>query len=86
MRALTELIDLNRILLNLARSREFPFGSPRHGYDFIAPLDAEGHIDPLLWKKYRKTTKPVTNSACMRSCRANTSRLADKTASSTRFS
>src|SRR5258708_39336551 len=53
MRALTELIDLNRILLNLARSREFPYGSPRHGYDFIAPLDAEGHIDPLLWKKYR---------------------------------
>ena len=53
MRALTELIDLNRILLNLARSREFPYGSPRHGYDFIAPLDAEGHIDPLLWNKYR---------------------------------
>ena len=53
MRALTELIDLNRILLNLARSREFPYGSPRHGYDFIAPLDVEGHIDPLLWKKYR---------------------------------
>jgi hypothetical protein len=53
MQALTELIDLNRILLNLARSREFPHGSPRHGYDFIAPLDLQGHIDPLLWKKYR---------------------------------
>jgi hypothetical protein len=53
MQALTELIDLNRILLNLARSREFPDGSPRHGYDFIAPLDLQGHIDPLLWKKYR---------------------------------
>jgi hypothetical protein len=37
-----ELIDLSRILLNLARSREFPYGSPRHGYDFIAPLDSEG--------------------------------------------
>lgn len=49
----TELIDLNRILLNLARSKEFPYGSPRHGYDFIAPLDAEGHIDRILWKKYR---------------------------------
>ena len=53
MEALTELIDLNRILLNLARSREFPAGSPRHGYDFISPLDAQGHIDPVLWKKYR---------------------------------
>src|SRR5258705_1487939 len=53
MQTLTELIDLNRILLNLARSREFPYGSPRHGYDFIAPLDPEGHIDPILWRKYR---------------------------------
>ncbi len=53
MQTLTELIDLNRILLNLARSREFPYGSPRHGYDFIAPLDPKGHIDPILWKKYR---------------------------------
>jgi hypothetical protein len=50
-----ELVDLNRILLTLARSREFPDGSSRHGYDFIAPLDPEGHIDPMLWKKYRDT-------------------------------
>src|SRR6202790_4295012 len=48
-----ELVDLHRIVLNLARSREFPGGSSRHGYDFIAPLDSQGHIDPLLWKKYR---------------------------------
>ena len=48
-----ELVDLNRIVLNLARSREFPGGSSRHGYDFIAPLDSQGHIDPSLWKKYR---------------------------------
>jgi hypothetical protein len=48
-----ELVDLNRILLTLARSREFPDGSSRHGYDFIAPLDREGHIDPILWRKYR---------------------------------
>ena len=48
-----ELVDLNRIVLNLARSREFPGGSSRHGYDFIAPLDSQGRIDPLLWKKYR---------------------------------
>src|SRR5258705_7252228 len=50
---LTELSDLNRILLHLARSREFPDGSSRHGYDFIAPLDVQGHIDPVLWRKYR---------------------------------
>lgn len=45
--ALSELIGLNRILLNLTRSKKFPYGSPRHGYDLIAPLDAEGHIDPV---------------------------------------
>src|SRR6202045_2441258 len=48
-----ELVDLNRIVLNLPRPREFPDGSSRHGYDFIAPLDSQGRIDPLLWKKYR---------------------------------
>jgi hypothetical protein len=53
METLAELPDLHRILLNLARSREFPEGSSRHGYDFIAPLDPQGHIDPVLWKKYR---------------------------------
>jgi hypothetical protein len=50
---LTELSDLNRILLHLARSREFPDGSSRHGYYFIARLDVQGHIDAVLWKKYR---------------------------------
>src|SRR3979411_3263686 len=48
-----ELVDLHRILLTAARSTEFPDGSSRHGYDFIAPVDPEGHIDPMLWKKYR---------------------------------
>ena len=42
-----------RIRLNLARSKEFPQGSPRHGYEFVAPLDGSGHIDAALWKQYR---------------------------------
>lgn len=44
---------LKRIRLNLARSKEFPSGSARHGYEFVAPLDAKGHIDPELWRKQR---------------------------------
>jgi hypothetical protein len=44
---------LKRIRLNLARSKEFPLGSDRPGYEFIAPLDAHGHIDPDLWRKHR---------------------------------
>lgn len=43
-----------RIRLNLARSKDYPAGSSRHGYEFVAPLDAQGHIDPKLWQQYRK--------------------------------
>jgi hypothetical protein len=42
-----------RIRLNLARSREFPQGSARHGYEFVAPLDGKSHIDVTLWKAHR---------------------------------
>jgi len=42
-----------RIRLNLARSKEFPQGSPKRGYEFVAPLDASGHIDVALWKQHR---------------------------------
>jgi hypothetical protein len=45
---------LKRIGLNLARSKEFPSGSDEHGYEFVAPLDADGHIDVELWRKYRE--------------------------------
>jgi hypothetical protein len=45
---------LKRIRLNLARSKEFPSGSTRHGYEFVAPLDSKGHIDSQLWQKYRQ--------------------------------
>lgn len=38
-------IALQRIRLHLARSKAFPDGSARHGYEFVAPLDARGHID-----------------------------------------
>lgn len=44
---------LKRIRLNLARSPEFPQGSGQHGYEFVAPLDAGGHIDVSLWRKHR---------------------------------
>src|SRR6516164_3845777 len=43
-----------RITLNLARSKDFPSGSARHGYEFVAPLDAKGHIDQHLWHEHRE--------------------------------
>jgi hypothetical protein len=46
--------EFKRIRLNLARSKEFPNGSSRHGYEFVAPLNADAHIDPELWRRYRE--------------------------------
>ena len=40
---------LKRIRLELARTPEFPEGSAAHGYEFVAPLDAKGHLDSREW-------------------------------------
>jgi hypothetical protein len=45
--------SFKRIRLNLARSKEFPEGSTLHGYEFVAPLDDNGHIDVTLWRQHR---------------------------------
>ena len=47
-------MSLKKIRLNLARTKEHPNGSARHGYEFVAPLDADGHIDADGWKKARE--------------------------------
>jgi len=44
---------LRKVTLHAARSKEFPQGSIRHGYDFIAPLTEDGHIDLEAWKAHR---------------------------------
>ena len=45
--------NFKRIRLNLARSKEFPQGSSKHGYEFVAPLDDKGFIDVEAWRKER---------------------------------
>ena len=45
---------LNRVRLELARSEGFPDGSSRHGYEFVAPLDANGHIDADAWRRTKE--------------------------------
>ena len=47
-------MTLSRIRLELARDRGFPEGSRRHGYEFVAPVDNDGHIDPDAWKEKRQ--------------------------------
>jgi hypothetical protein len=41
---------LMTVRLALARTPEFPDGSAQHGYEFVAPLTGDGHIDPAEWK------------------------------------
>lgn len=47
-------MPLHRIRLELARDHEFPDGSPRHGYDFVAPLDADGRFSRAEWRTGRR--------------------------------
>lgn len=44
---------LKTIRLELARSKEEPNGSSACGYEFVAPLDAQHHIDVAAWKDLR---------------------------------
>jgi hypothetical protein len=46
-------MTLQRIRIELARDHDFPEGSRERGYEFVAPLDAEGHIDAAEWRKER---------------------------------
>ncbi len=45
---------LRRVRLELARDHDFPEGSSDRGYDFIAPLDEDGHLVGAAWKSLRE--------------------------------
>jgi len=44
---------LLRVRLELARNPDFPEGSSRHGYEFVAPLTDEGRLDLDAWHRHR---------------------------------
>lgn len=44
---------LKTIRLELARMPGFPEGAPDCGYEFTAPLDADGKLDAAAWKDNR---------------------------------
>ncbi len=46
-----------RVLLHLARSKDFPDGSARHGYEIVAPLDVDGHLDVDAWRGHRQACR-----------------------------
>ena len=47
-------MTLKRIRLELARDHDYPNGSRDRGYDFIAPLDDQGHLLAAEWRKERE--------------------------------
>lgn len=47
-------MSLRKIRLELARDHDFPEGSREHGYEFVAPLDADNKLDPEEWKANRE--------------------------------
>ncbi len=46
-------MNLKKIRLELARTKEAPEGDPNCGYEFIAPLDAAGQFDEHMWRQHR---------------------------------
>ena len=44
---------LTRIRMELARMEGFPEGSHAHGYEFVAPLTEDGHIDSAEWRNVK---------------------------------
>jgi len=44
---------LRSIRLELARTKEQPAGNPRCGYEFVAPLTADGHLDAQGHKDHK---------------------------------
>ena len=46
-------MTIRKIRLELARDHDFPSGSARHGYEFSAPLDENGHINRSEWTNHR---------------------------------
>lgn len=47
-------MSLKTIRLELAREADHPLGSTDHGYEFKAPLTAEGRIDDSAWRSERQ--------------------------------
>ena len=52
-------MTLMHIRLELARTPDFPEGSAEHGYEFLAPLDKDGHIDMDGWKKWKEACQVI---------------------------
>lgn len=48
-------MTMMKIRLELGRTAEYPNGNENHAYEFVAPIDPEGHIDAEARKKERQS-------------------------------
>lgn len=48
---------LMAIRLELARTRDKPEGDVNHGYEMVAPLSADGHLDEAGWREHRQVCR-----------------------------
>ncbi|MBL8548566.1 MAG: hypothetical protein JNJ73_01170 [Hyphomonadaceae bacterium] len=46
-------MGLTRVTLRLGRNPGYPEGEDHYGYVIQAPLDAQGRLDPALWREKR---------------------------------
>lgn len=62
-------MTLKKIVLELARTPEFPEGNPAIGYEFQAPLAADGSLDMEGWKAEHKncTVNRIENGKSVQS-------------------
>lgn len=49
--------SLKKVRLELARTKEFPDGNPRCGYEFTAPLTKDGRLDLELYKQQKSACR-----------------------------
>jgi len=50
---------VTKVVLRLARNPGYPNGDPEQGYVIVAPLDADGRLDPVQWRANRKSCTVV---------------------------
>jgi hypothetical protein len=50
-------MTLKHVRLELARDPQFLNGSRDRGYEFVAPLDEDGHLDAAEWRALRDRCK-----------------------------
>ncbi len=46
-----------KIKLVLGRTEDHPSGSSAHGYDIVAPLTADGHLDEAAWRADKRAAR-----------------------------